>query len=136
MEITKTNNAARMRATWYLPLSEIVPAQKYEAIKMVLAYNDGGYSERKGIQVSANRVTIEPQVTYSMESNMLGNGARVYIKTLARKSAKAYNDAYAFFDGKADSIISAIAAANPSADCYAMNNVYSEQLRPLVNILD
>jgi hypothetical protein len=134
--ITKTNDAGRMRATWYLPLTDASPGQKYDAIKMTLSYSDGGYSSRKGIQISINRVTVEPCNGYSMESNMLGNGARVYIKTLSRKSQKAYNDAYTFFENKADAIIMAIANANPSNDCYAMDDVYREQLQPLVGILD
>lgn len=71
-----------------------------------------------------------------MESHMLGNGARVQIKNLSRKSAKAYNDAVTFFTPKADAIITAIANANPDADCYAMDAVYREQLASLVNILD
>lgn len=125
-----------MRASWYLPLTEVLPGQKYEAIKILLAYHDGNYTGHKGIQVSANRLTVEPNNGYSMETNMLGNGARVYIKTLGRKSQKAYDAAYTFFESKAENIIRAIAAANPSADCYAMDNVYREQLTPLLNILD
>lgn len=132
----KTNNLTSLKATWYYPLNEVVAGEKYEAIKAVVSYQEGGYSSRKGIQLSINRVTVEPCNGYSMESNMLGNGARVMLCELSRKSAKAYSEAVAYFDAIAETTLKTIADANPSADCYAQDDIYRTVMQPMAGILN
>ena len=135
-QITHTNNTTSLRASWYLPIDGTEKENKHDAIKAIVMYQDVCFNTKKGIQLSIKRVTIEKNNGYNMESNMLGNGGRVMLCELSRKNAKAYNDAVAYFDAIAKTTLETIANSNPDAGCYALDDVYREVMRPLVNVLN